>query len=426
MNTQSIVKLGNGPSATAHWINSPGDYRQSLAPFLVCIALVFSGCAGGSAPPPPSQAVVLTALPVSQVVPIGDTATFSVTATGTGPLQYQWSENGAPIAGATSATYTTQPVALSADGSTTVGTFQVTVSNSVDSVTSKAVTLAAGPRSPKAGDLRYLLLRQVSAPGLIGTGNGSNTGVTDYPTGTDGAKYSSAVGDPLGLGSNFACAGGICAWQTDVMFLPPPMTGLTMYYQGGLYSNFASDMRSFLAPNNVVIISLDFETPENYYALAAVQSAQPGGFDYRLEVVPPSQIQATAAADGQESRIITAVTFDASGNANLISYGWKGDTTTVYEAQVATVPPGANVCEAAVAAAQTLAGEGYFISGFGGNDTNGYVLVGMRVQGDSLPRPIEYGTKTVSVPAVFSITPPYFTTVLYMHEFGDFAAVNEQ
>lgn len=408
-------------------------FKQHPAIPLACVALFCAaGCGGNSTSvsTAPGQSVAITAQPVSQTIPIGDTATFSVTASGTGPLQYQWSEDGTPIAGATSATYTTQPVALAADGSTTVGTFQVTVSNAAGAVVSNTATLWAGARAPKPGDLRYLLSQQVSAPGLYGSPNsfvgGYVAGTTAYAQGNEvEEKVSPALGTPLGLGSTAACADGTCAWAANAYYLPKPLTGFAMYYYSGLYATFASDVQQFRA-SNTVITSLDFEPGPGFYALSAVQTSQPGGFDYRMEVVPPSQVQATATADGQASRIITAFTFDASGNADMISYGWTGDTTTVYEAQTTSVPPGPNVCEAAVAAATALASQGYFISAFGGNDTDGYVLVGMRVEGDSLPRPVEWATKTTQMPASFSLDPPYFSNVFALHEIGDVGYVNEQ
>jgi hypothetical protein len=58
-------------------------------------------------------------------------------ASGTAPLSYQWQKNGANISGATSASYTT-PATTSADNGST---FQVTVSNSVGSVTSNSANL---------------------------------------------------------------------------------------------------------------------------------------------------------------------------------------------------------------------------------------------------------------------------------------------
>jgi len=104
-----------------------------------------AGC-GGSSPMVQDAAPSITTQPSSQSVVVGQTATFSVAATGTTPLSYQWQKGTTPITGATSATYTT-PATISADDGTQ---FQVVVSNSVGSATSKAATLkvnAAGGAS---------------------------------------------------------------------------------------------------------------------------------------------------------------------------------------------------------------------------------------------------------------------------------------
>ncbi len=386
--------------------------------------LVFAGCGDGpSTTPPSNQAVTITGQPLSQTVPIGSTATFTVTASGSAPLSYQWSENGSEISGATSATYATPMVELGNNGSTSVGSFQVTVSNSVNSVTSKSVTLTAGPRSPKAGDLRYLLFQQVDLPGL-----GQDGGlISDIEAGTgvgaEGASGTDAVGGPLELGSSYACGSGPCVWGFGFYSLPPPMTGLSMYYQSGEYSNFTSDLQGYAAPS-VVFTSLDLEPADNAYAVSWVQTAQPGGFDYRMGPLIPAgsdqaaQIQSQAVLDGNESRVITAVSFDASGNAILISYGWTGDTTTMYEDQTYVVAPGTGVSANVQAAATTLANNGYAISAFGGNDTEGYILVGMRVKGDTLPRPIELASPT------FGQEPPYATPVVDLYEMGATARID--
>src|SRR5437879_10801119 len=55
------------------------------------------------APVPPT----ITTQPANQTITAGQTASFSVTATGTAPLNYQWRKNGVAISGATTATYTT-------------------------------------------------------------------------------------------------------------------------------------------------------------------------------------------------------------------------------------------------------------------------------------------------------------------------------
>jgi hypothetical protein len=51
--------------------------------------------------------LTITTQPANVSVPVGATATFTVVATGTAPLSYQWSRGGAAISGATTASYTT-------------------------------------------------------------------------------------------------------------------------------------------------------------------------------------------------------------------------------------------------------------------------------------------------------------------------------
>lgn len=101
-----------------------------------------SGC-GNSSPAPnmgntPPQ---ITAQPANAVVTVGQTASFSVTATGSGTLTYQWQKNSANISGATSANYTT-PATVSGDNG---AKFDVVVTNSSGSVTSGMATLTVNP-----------------------------------------------------------------------------------------------------------------------------------------------------------------------------------------------------------------------------------------------------------------------------------------
>ena len=82
-------------------------------------------------------APTITTQPSNQPITAGQTATFSVTANGTPPLNYQWSKNGGAISGATSLTYTTPAETTSDNGAQ----FSVLVSNAVGNVTSKPATL---------------------------------------------------------------------------------------------------------------------------------------------------------------------------------------------------------------------------------------------------------------------------------------------
>jgi uncharacterized delta-60 repeat protein len=85
---------------------------------------------------PPNVVPSISAQPQSQTVCVGTNVAFSVTANGSTPIAYQWSLNGAPIAGATAATYSIPVVSTASAGS-----YTVFVSNSSGNVTSTAATL---------------------------------------------------------------------------------------------------------------------------------------------------------------------------------------------------------------------------------------------------------------------------------------------
>jgi len=392
-----------------------------MTAFLICSAFLLASCstpAGYGSGPTPTP-VSITTQPVNQVVPMGRPATFSVVAASyTTPIHYQWSRNGVAIAGATSTSYTTQNVTLADNGST----FQVTVSNAANSTTSNTATLTAGPRAPAIGDLRYLLYQQVTVPWFGSNGNGI---VTDVYNGRS-ATFSNGLGSPLLLGPGDCDPSTLrCYYLFFVWYLPEPMTGYSTSYEAGgydgNYSNFDSWLQSSIAASDVVITSLDLETSSQSFGLSWVKADQGQAFDYRMEAIAPQQIQATATADGAAGRIITAATFDdTSGKAILISYGWQGDTTTAYEAQT-VVTASQNVA----ASAATLANQGYFISAFGGNDTDGYILVGMRAMGDTMPRPVSVGTQEgTALPQ--NPDSAYYTTVVYLEYNGDHALIQEQ
>src|SRR6267378_19276 len=84
-----------------------------------------------------SAAPTITTQPGNQTVTAGQTATFTVVATGTAPLTYQWQKNGVNVSGATAASYTTAATTTADSGTT----FRVVVNNTAGTVTSAAATL---------------------------------------------------------------------------------------------------------------------------------------------------------------------------------------------------------------------------------------------------------------------------------------------
>jgi len=118
---------------------STGSLRKLLTGGLLLLAAACGGgsSSGGSQGTPPA----VSSQPASLSVIAGQTATFSVVATGSAPLNYQWLKAGVGISGASAASYTTPATTLSDNGAT----FTVTVSNDAGSVTSQAATLTVTP-----------------------------------------------------------------------------------------------------------------------------------------------------------------------------------------------------------------------------------------------------------------------------------------
>jgi hypothetical protein len=136
----------------------------------------------------------ITSQPASQTVTAGRTATFTVAATGTAPLSYQWRKNGTAIAGATSSSYTTPATARSSDNG---AQFTVLVSNTAGSTTSSAATLTvtAAPlqittSNLPAGQVQALYSTTLQATGGVSPYTWSlfsgllPTGLTLQPDGT--------------------------------------------------------------------------------------------------------------------------------------------------------------------------------------------------------------------------------------------------
>src|SRR5882762_2281734 len=119
--------------------------RWALVVLAILLAIVSSGCSGvvSGSTSAVQGAPSITAQPAGQTVTVGQTATFTVAATGTAPLSYQWRKNGVAIAGMMSSSCTT-PATTAADNG---AQFTVVLSNSVGSVTSSVAMLTVSAAS---------------------------------------------------------------------------------------------------------------------------------------------------------------------------------------------------------------------------------------------------------------------------------------
>jgi hypothetical protein len=142
-NGSSWIPLGGGTRVTGGWQLSGLAWPTNAS--LRARGFVTGGNHNGSGwfvetvAGPPS----ITTQPTNQTVTVGDTATFSVTACGTSPLNYQWSFNGTNIVGATNTTLTLTNVQLNQ-----AGNYAVLVTNLLGSVLSSNATLTVNPVVP--------------------------------------------------------------------------------------------------------------------------------------------------------------------------------------------------------------------------------------------------------------------------------------
>lgn len=116
----------------------------------------------------------ITSQPASVAVDAGRTATFSVSASSSAALSYQWRRNGSNISGATAASYTT-PATTAADNG---ANFSVVVTNSRGSVVSNNATLT---------------VRSVTG-GTTVSGNLASGGKASFPSASPGYHYSANGG----------------------------------------------------------------------------------------------------------------------------------------------------------------------------------------------------------------------------------------
>lgn len=350
---------------------------RNAALFLaILLCLLAGGCGGGGKSPAPASPTISTQ-PSSQVVEVGGMGTFSVVAQGTPPLTYQWLWDGMAINNTNEASLTL-PASVPSDNQSTLS---VIVTNSQGSVTSEAavLTVNGGPRPPIQGDLRF---HDVDAFPL-GIQWALQTNVEALGT----ISFTDAVGSPLQIG--WPGPSEPTGQQDDSWFflegpLPLGAPGRTTKYVTGILANFSTDLASLEDPSSV-IASLDFDTGENCYGAELVKtSGGNGGYASNSQTLASSDLPTAAAQEAAQGRVITALSLNG-GQVTYLSYGWQGDPSTVYETNVANA-----TLATLVATATGLAQNGYIITGCGGSDQVGFILVGTRVKGDLTPRPLNH------------------------------------
>lgn len=345
----------------------------------VVLYLFMTACGGGGGaapPPPPVAEPTISAQPANLTVNSGQSATFTVTATGA--TSYQWQNNGTTIAGATSASYTVASATSANNG----GSYSVVVSNAGGSVTSAAATLRVTGISVLAGQIGgegyedgtasqarfwgptgialdaggnlYVAddnaIRKITPAGVVSTLAGSPRICGDqagagpgallcYPSGVavdasgnvyavDGSSTIWKI-DPLGsmtvdATAPFGCPSGVAVIAT-LLYVSDGCHGGIAVVNSGQYGGFAS-----VTPNTPVAISID--ASQNIY-IANNSVVQEFNFAANTVSTLAGSVGITGSADGTGG----AAQFGCSLQGTGFSYGQSSANGA---AGIATTPSG--------------------------------------------------------------------------------------
>lgn len=169
--------------------------------FLMTLFLTACGGGGSDTPAVVLNPPVVTTQPAARTVADGATANFSVVATSSTPLTYQWRKNGTSVAGAT-----TDSLTVAAPYSDNAASYSVVVSNTDGSVTSADAVLTVTPVAPTINAQPLSLTVQAGGSATFSVAVSGGTGPVSYHwrkngvdiAGATAASYiiaASAVGD---------------------------------------------------------------------------------------------------------------------------------------------------------------------------------------------------------------------------------------
>src|ERR1051326_924360 len=187
-----VGSSGNGTYSGAGDIDDLGIWMRTL-PANEAAAIYHAGLIGQPlTTATPGQFPLITSQPSSLNLGVGSTATFSVAASGAGPLSYQWRFNGANIAGATDATLIIPSISPANQG-----LYSVLVSNGAGATLSAAASLTVydlavtGQWDFNRGDLRATV-------GVDLEYLGNTTNITSFPS----ANINGQAARVMAFGSN--------------------------------------------------------------------------------------------------------------------------------------------------------------------------------------------------------------------------------
>ena len=278
----------------------------------------------GVEPPQPVAPSILTQ-PQDTSAFIDQTATFSVSAQGTAPLQYQWKRDGLDIAGATSASYTTDTLVAADDGVL----FSVVITNSVSTVTSNTAQLTVS----------VTLNQKPSASFSVN----NSSGIAPLTVNFD----ASASVDSDGSIDSYS-------WDFDDGGTDTGITPSYIFNTPGVYTVSLTvtdnEGESDTTTTNISVSAIGSQLPTAVFSATPLSGTVPltVDFDASSSSDPDGNITAYSWGFGDgnsETGVISSHTFDTQGiyNVTLTATDNNGNTATVTTAITVNPEPGSCV-----------------------------------------------------------------------------------
>ncbi len=201
--------ISGNASATTSALTLTNVQAADIASYDVVVTNgVGSAISGAAALTVNPAAPTITVPPSSRTASTGSNASFSVTASGTSPLSYQWRKggsnltNGGVVSGATTAT-----LVLTAVSAVDGASYDVVVTNSLGSATSTAATLTVNPPPPSTVTWDFTdttgapasgLTTEILGPGIVTQGNNNGTTTLITNSSVSGSYTGASAGNNAG------------------------------------------------------------------------------------------------------------------------------------------------------------------------------------------------------------------------------------
>ena len=296
--TFSVVASGAGPftyqwqknaanisgATSSSYTTPPAMASDNGATFSVTVTNQFGSTPSNSANLTVHTGPVITSQPMNQTVSLGTTATFSVTATGTGTLSYQWQKNATNINGANSASYTTPPTMTTDNGAM----FRVTVTDSTGSTPSNSATLTVSGAGGPGTDV------------VTFKNDAARTGQNLTETTLTTANVASAT---FGLKHNLAVTGKVDA---------QPLYVSQLNFSGTLHNTV------FVATEHDLVYAFDADSGIQLWSVSVAPNGETTGDDHGCgQVSPEVGITSTPVIDRNAGAhgiiFVVAMTKDGAG-----------------------------------------------------------------------------------------------------------------